>query len=137
MAWQCTAILGFTLLITLVLGRPRSLERRKAINVLTASRMELNASFTHHENINSNGMKIPLYMMQLYKTLIMGNDTDSPLLEHPILFESDSVLSLTAKRKYCYFLFLYISMPYCTFICFLQNIYFVVVCHLLSHRALS
>ncbi|XP_077341280.1 nodal homolog 2-A-like [Lithobates pipiens] len=60
--------------------------------------MELNASFTHHENINSKDLKIPVYMMQLYKTLIMGNDTDSPTLEHPVLWGSDSVLSLTAKH---------------------------------------
>ncbi|XP_073484994.1 nodal homolog 2-A-like [Aquarana catesbeiana] len=60
--------------------------------------MELNASFTPQENIHSKGLKIPLYMMQLYKTLIMDNHTDSHMLEHPILLESDSVLSLTAKH---------------------------------------
>ncbi|KAM4749154.1 nodal homolog [Rhinophrynus dorsalis] len=36
-------------------------------------------------------------MMQLYQTLILGNDTDLSILEYPVLQESDAVLSLIAK----------------------------------------
>ncbi|XP_018423155.1 PREDICTED: nodal homolog 2-A-like [Nanorana parkeri] len=97
MAWQCTAFLSFTL-ITLVLGRPSGVDRRKSSNVLPVSRITLKASSTHHGNRNSQGLKVPLYMMQLYKSLIMANDTEPSLLEHPALWESDSVLSLAAKH---------------------------------------
>lgn len=44
-------------------------------------------------------MDYPVYMMQLYQSLIMGNRTDFPGMEHPVLQESDMVLSLTAKSK--------------------------------------
>ncbi|CAI9562569.1 unnamed protein product [Staurois parvus] len=37
-------------------------------------------------------------MIQLYKTVIMSNDTESSMLAHPVLWESDSVLGLTAKH---------------------------------------
>ncbi|XP_018422154.1 PREDICTED: nodal homolog 2-A-like [Nanorana parkeri] len=53
-----------------------------------------------HDSSNKNRhlhkMDYPVYMMQLYQSLI-GNGTDFPGLEHPILQESDMVLSLTAK----------------------------------------
>ncbi|XP_069815804.1 nodal homolog 2-A-like [Dendropsophus ebraccatus] len=39
----------------------------------------------------------PLYMMQLYQSLITGNATDLSGLEHPALQESDTVLSLSAR----------------------------------------
>lgn len=96
MAWPYTAILSFAL-ITLAMGRPHR-------NGLPASKVGLKASSTHQVTHNSQGQKIPRFMIKLYKTLIMGNDTDPSMLEQPVLWESDSVLSLTAKRKYLIFL---------------------------------
>ncbi|XP_073479729.1 nodal homolog 2-A-like [Aquarana catesbeiana] len=46
---------------------------------------------------HSHKTDYPVYMMQLYQSLIMGNRTDFPGVEHPVLQESDMVLSLTAK----------------------------------------
>ncbi|XP_029459121.1 nodal homolog [Rhinatrema bivittatum] len=43
-------------------------------------------------------LRYPLYMMQLYKTFTMGNHSGLALLEHPVLQEADTVLSLFAKN---------------------------------------
>ncbi|KAM9313298.1 nodal homolog 2-A-like [Gastrophryne carolinensis] len=46
---------------------------------------------------NSQNHKYSPFMMQLYQTLIMGNETDLSSLEYSILQDSDSVISLSAK----------------------------------------
>ncbi|KAG8574298.1 hypothetical protein GDO81_009134 [Engystomops pustulosus] len=46
---------------------------------------------------NTQRINYPLYMMQLYQSLITGNATDLSGLEHPALQESDTVLSLSAR----------------------------------------
>ncbi|XP_075061944.1 nodal homolog 2-A-like [Mixophyes fleayi] len=46
---------------------------------------------------HSQRMKYPLYMMQLYQSLILGNGTDLSGLEQSVLLESDTVLSLLGK----------------------------------------
>ncbi|XP_063775329.1 nodal homolog 2-A-like [Pseudophryne corroboree] len=94
-AWL-TAILSIAF-ISLVLGRPTHPETQQTRTSLPGARMGLTASSGLHGKSHSRGQKIPLYMIQLYQTLIMGNDTDPSVLEHPVLWESDSVLSLTAK----------------------------------------
>ncbi|XP_030058376.1 nodal homolog 2-A-like [Microcaecilia unicolor] len=43
-------------------------------------------------------LRYPLYMMQLYKSFTMGNHSGLALLEHPVLQEADTVLSLFAKN---------------------------------------
>ncbi|NP_001079033.1 nodal homolog 6 L homeolog precursor [Xenopus laevis] len=65
--------------------------------VLTRSKVALRPSTSIYGNRHSQGMKYPLYMMELYQTLIMGNATDLSVLEHPALQESDAVLSLISK----------------------------------------
>ncbi|XP_053575403.1 nodal homolog 2-A-like [Bombina bombina] len=82
---------------SLVKGLPTLTERKPVRIPLQASYMELRAPTTFHANRQSQSMKYPLYMMQLYKTLIMGNDLNLPILERPVLQESDAVVSLIAK----------------------------------------
>ncbi|KAE8619389.1 hypothetical protein XENTR_v10009749 [Xenopus tropicalis] len=65
--------------------------------VLTGSKVALRPSTSIYGSRHSQGMKYPLYMMELYQTLIMGNATDLSVLEHPALQESDAVLSLISK----------------------------------------
>ncbi|KAM4675813.1 nodal homolog 2-A-like [Discoglossus pictus] len=60
-------------------------------------KLGLKASTTHHGKKNSQDIKYPHYMTQLYKSLIMGNDAVIPILERPVLQDSDAVLSLIAK----------------------------------------
>ncbi|MEE6479241.1 hypothetical protein FKM82_012184 [Ascaphus truei] len=89
-------ILCFTF-TSLVQGMPTASERKEIRIPLPGSKLGLKASTTLYGNRHSQGLRYPLYMMQLYQTLIKGNDTDMSSLEHPILQESDAVLSLIAK----------------------------------------
>ncbi|KAG8429715.1 hypothetical protein GDO86_003236 [Hymenochirus boettgeri] len=59
--------------------------------------MALKASTSIYGTRHSHSMKYPPYIMELYQTLVMGNATDLSVLEHPVLQESDAVLSLISK----------------------------------------
>ncbi|XP_053552591.1 nodal homolog 2-A-like, partial [Bombina bombina] len=59
--------------------------------------MRLKASSTLHRSSHPQGTRFPLYMMQLYKTLVSGNNTNISTMEQNALQESDLVLSLIAK----------------------------------------
>ncbi|KAM4749125.1 nodal homolog 2-A-like [Rhinophrynus dorsalis] len=82
----------------LVQGMPSVSERTKTGITPPGSKIGLKASPKLYGIRHTQGMKYPLYMMELYKTLIMGNDTDLSILEHPELQESDAVLSLVSKN---------------------------------------
>ncbi|XP_075056956.1 nodal homolog 2-A-like [Mixophyes fleayi] len=94
MAWL-TTLLSVSF-ISLVIGRPTRPETNQARTSL-GSRPGLKVLSTLAEESTPQGLMIPHYMLQLYQTLIMGNDTDPSILEPPVLRESDSVMSLTAK----------------------------------------
>ncbi|XP_053575404.1 nodal homolog 2-A-like [Bombina bombina] len=81
----------------LVHGLPTHNERKTSRIPLQGSYMELKAVSSIHINRQSQDMKYPQYMMQLYKTLIMGNHSTLSILEHPVLQQSDAVVSLIAK----------------------------------------
>ncbi|XP_056426928.1 nodal homolog 2-A-like isoform X2 [Hyla sarda] len=55
------------------------------------------ASSVLHGRTQSKNIKHSPFMMQLYQTLIMGNTTDLSSLEHSVLQDSDTILSLSAK----------------------------------------
>ncbi|KAM4706658.1 nodal homolog 2-A-like [Discoglossus pictus] len=88
-------IIAWVILLSLTQGIPITSERKKM--TLPGHKFRLKASPTHHGNKHSQDVKYPLYMMQLYKTLIMGNDAVIPILERPVLQDTDAVLSLIAK----------------------------------------
>ncbi|XP_044138919.1 nodal homolog 2-A-like [Bufo gargarizans] len=52
---------------------------------------------SYYSRRHSQRIHYPLYIMQLYQSLIMGNVTDLSGLERPALQESDTVLSLNAR----------------------------------------
>ncbi|KAM4706657.1 nodal homolog 2-A-like [Discoglossus pictus] len=88
-------IIVWFMLFFLIQGIPITSERKRI--TLPGYKLGLKASPTHHGNKHSQDVKYPLYMMQLYKTLIMGNDAIIPILERPIFQNTDAVLSLIAK----------------------------------------
>ncbi|KAG8441199.1 hypothetical protein GDO86_006808 [Hymenochirus boettgeri] len=88
-------ILLFT--ISLVLGKPIHLERKHSKIPLAGSNLQMKTSKNIYSSRFSQSMRYPPSMMQLYQTLILGNDTDLSILEYPVLQESDTVLSLIAK----------------------------------------
>ncbi|XP_075711522.1 nodal homolog 2-A-like [Rhinoderma darwinii] len=95
MSWLIS-ILHFTI-ISMVLGRPPSLQDKHMKIPLQHSNLGLKASSSLHGRTHSQNMKHSPFMMQLYQTLIMGNTTDLSSLEHSVLQDSDTILSLTAK----------------------------------------
>ncbi|XP_053320057.1 nodal homolog 2-A-like [Spea bombifrons] len=64
---------------------------------LTGTNLGLRPSADLHGHNPSQTMKPALYIMQLYQTLITGNDGNLPILERSIIWESDPVLSLIPK----------------------------------------
>ncbi|XP_040271755.1 nodal homolog 2-A-like [Bufo bufo] len=95
MSWL--TVLHFTL-ISMVLGMPSSPPGNQARIPLKYSNLGLKSSSSLHEKTDSQKMKYSPFMMQLYQTLIMKNITDLSSLEHSVLQDSDTILSLSAKR---------------------------------------
>ncbi|XP_044138880.1 nodal homolog 2-A-like [Bufo gargarizans] len=94
MSWL--TVLHFTLL-SMVLGMPSSLPGNQTRIPLKHSNLGLKTSSSLHEKTDSQKMKYSPFMMQLYQTLIMKNITDLSSLEHSVLQDSDTILSLSAK----------------------------------------
>ncbi|XP_069822447.1 nodal homolog 2-A-like [Dendropsophus ebraccatus] len=95
MSWL-TSILHFTVL-SMVLGMPSFLPGKHMRIPLQHSDLSLKASSSLRRRTHSQNMKYSPFMMQLYQTLIMGNTTDLSRLEHSVLQDSDTILSLSAK----------------------------------------
>ncbi|XP_077329413.1 nodal homolog 2-A-like [Lithobates pipiens] len=91
-------IILYLITISVVQGLPAFMQGNQSRIPLQQSNHELRTSSSLNEQPNSQNMKYSPFMMQLYQTLIMGNDTGLSSLEHSILQDSDTVLSLTAKR---------------------------------------
>ncbi|XP_063786299.1 nodal homolog 2-A-like [Pseudophryne corroboree] len=95
MAWLIST-LGL-IIISLAQGMPTPLAGKHARIPLQQAHYGSQPSSSLHRTMHSQSMKHSLYMMQLYKALIMGNETDLSSLKHSVLQDSDTVLSLTAK----------------------------------------
>ncbi|XP_044138910.1 nodal homolog 2-A-like [Bufo gargarizans] len=95
MSWL-TSIQLFTIL-SMVLGMPSSLPGKQTRIPLQHSNLGFKNSSSLHGRTDSQNMKYSPFMMQLYQTLIMRNMTDLSSLEHSVLQDSDTILSLSAK----------------------------------------
>ncbi|XP_075061246.1 nodal homolog 2-A-like [Mixophyes fleayi] len=95
MSWLIS-ILCF-IVIALVEAMPTPLPGKQNRIPLQQTHYGSKASTILNGKTHSQSMKYPPYMMQLYRTLIMGNETDLSSLDHSVLQDSDTVLSLTAK----------------------------------------
>lgn len=98
MTWL-NAILYLTT-ISMVQGLPAFMQGNKKRIPLQQSNHGLGNSSSLGGQAYSPNMKYSTIMMQLYQSLILGNDTGLSSLEHSFLQDSDTVLSLTAKSKY-------------------------------------
>ncbi|XP_040271753.1 nodal homolog 2-A-like [Bufo bufo] len=101
MSWL-TSILHFTIL-SVVLGMPSSLPGKQTRIPFQNSNLGIkNSSSLHssslHGSTDSQNMKYSPFMIQLYQVLTMRNTTDLPRLEHSVLQDSDTILSLSAKN---------------------------------------
>ncbi|OCT86449.1 nodal homolog 2-B [Xenopus laevis] len=90
------AILLFAI-ASLMHGRPIHSDRKGAKIPLAGSNLGYKKSSNMYGSRLFQGMRYPPSMIQLYQTLILGNDTDLSILEYPVLQESDAVLSFIAK----------------------------------------
>lgn len=86
--------------ISMVQGLPAFMQENQKRIPLQQSNHGLRTSSSLDGQAYSPNKKYSPFMMQLYQSLIMGNDTGLSSLEHSILQDSDTVLRLTAKGKY-------------------------------------
>ncbi|XP_073480238.1 nodal homolog 2-A-like [Aquarana catesbeiana] len=83
--------------ISMVQGLPAFMQENQKRIPLQQSNHGLRTSSSLDGQAYSPNKKYSPFMMQLYQSLIMGNDTGLSSLEHSILQDSDTVLRLTAK----------------------------------------
>ncbi|XP_077329454.1 nodal homolog 2-A-like [Lithobates pipiens] len=84
--------------ISMVQGLPAFMQGSQTRIPLQQSNHGLRTSSSPDGQAYSSNKKYSPFMMQLYQSLLMGNDTGLSSLEHSILQESDTVLRLTAKK---------------------------------------
>ncbi|XP_077329452.1 nodal homolog 2-A-like [Lithobates pipiens] len=84
--------------ISMVQGLPAFMQGSQTRIPLQQSNHGLRPSSSPDGQAYSSNKKYSPFMMQLYQSLLMGNDTGLSSLEHSILQESDTVLRLTAKK---------------------------------------
>ncbi|XP_053577733.1 nodal homolog 2-A-like [Bombina bombina] len=82
-----------------VQGMPAAVERKDLRIYPSVFNTRMNTSSSINRSSHPQGTTFPLYMMQLYKTLVSGNGnhTNVPTVEQNVLQKSDMVLSLIAK----------------------------------------
>ncbi|KAG8574257.1 hypothetical protein GDO81_009110 [Engystomops pustulosus] len=88
--------ISFLTVISLAYGIPALLQGKISRIPLQQSNHGLKASSTLGRRHFKN-MKYSPFVMQLYQSLILGNATDLSSLEHSVLQDTDTIVSLTAK----------------------------------------
>ncbi|XP_056425137.1 nodal homolog 2-A-like [Hyla sarda] len=84
-------------IISLAYGMPALLPGKISKIPLHQAKHRLKSPSTPHGKTHFQHVKYSPFVMELYQTLILGNETDLSSLEHSVLQETDTILSLTAK----------------------------------------